>query len=639
MSSFERCRDFWDGFDLVTVQRVLYEAAGDIAKRQDEAEAGRKRLIEMSKEFKRTAPDETRKCVAPLMKAFQGEIDSLTKRSKGAEASFLSLYRKIGDAPDPTPVLDQALANRQKLSSMTDLELEKKQLRETLEQYNLQFAQYKSQDIELSALRKRLEDVEEDFDRQVHVRLTETKDALVKDFQFKESQLKESNTELALKADESGVLLAKLQQSLETAETELFELKSRYEEDIHTKNAEIELYLSDLDIANQRLNQSGHIIETIQQSSSKEHIDGEISDLKARNRLMDVEVKNKESEIIRLVEETHGLQTELAKKDSELRSRSTNFDQELARLRLVQTEVQAQLTARKDYEEIKKELGILRSIEFGETDHKDKSLEVLLLEKNKTLQAENSNLRLEVHNTNTKLTGLQNDMEYIRSDSEEKAALVKQLEEDLTQLQAHRVRGDGDGEPSLVVKSTESLIKEQQQEQSPGNMDMLAIVTSQRERFRAKCEVIENDYNSLKTSYAVLQQDNSTLRNDNMKLYERIKFLQTVATATPNTPENNDDITHKYSSQYEAQLDPFSAFNKREKQRKYAALSSAERVTLGLGKMILSDKIARNGVFFYTIALHLLVFVVLYKFAVSEDCMQLSDCNEAYQAHMRDHHP
>ena len=42
---------------------------------------------------------DVRKVVAPLVKIFQTEIDSLTKRSKSAESAFLSAYKKLIDLP------------------------------------------------------------------------------------------------------------------------------------------------------------------------------------------------------------------------------------------------------------------------------------------------------------------------------------------------------------------------------------------------------------------------------------------------------------------------------------------------------------------------------------------------------------
>lgn len=41
--------------------------------------------------------------------AYQTEIDNLTKRSKISENAFLSLYKKLAEAPDPFPLLDAAV--------------------------------------------------------------------------------------------------------------------------------------------------------------------------------------------------------------------------------------------------------------------------------------------------------------------------------------------------------------------------------------------------------------------------------------------------------------------------------------------------------------------------------------------------
>jgi len=40
-----------------------------------------------------------RKVVAPLLKSFQTEIDSLSKRSKNAEALFLMVYKRLVELP------------------------------------------------------------------------------------------------------------------------------------------------------------------------------------------------------------------------------------------------------------------------------------------------------------------------------------------------------------------------------------------------------------------------------------------------------------------------------------------------------------------------------------------------------------
>lgn len=40
-----------------------------------------------------------RRVCAPLLKSFQSEVDSLSKRSKNAEAAFLNIYKKLIDIP------------------------------------------------------------------------------------------------------------------------------------------------------------------------------------------------------------------------------------------------------------------------------------------------------------------------------------------------------------------------------------------------------------------------------------------------------------------------------------------------------------------------------------------------------------
>ena len=43
--------------------------------------------------------------------AYQTEIDNLTKRSKISENAFLSLYKKLAEAPDPYPLLEAAVVS------------------------------------------------------------------------------------------------------------------------------------------------------------------------------------------------------------------------------------------------------------------------------------------------------------------------------------------------------------------------------------------------------------------------------------------------------------------------------------------------------------------------------------------------
>jgi len=82
-------------------------------------------------EFKKQ-PDDNEKfnSIKVLLKAYQGEIDSLTRRSKMSETSFLNLYKLLSDAPDPYPLLDAAVDQTVKVAEARMLESELARLRE-----------------------------------------------------------------------------------------------------------------------------------------------------------------------------------------------------------------------------------------------------------------------------------------------------------------------------------------------------------------------------------------------------------------------------------------------------------------------------------------------------------------------------
>jgi homeobox protein cut-like len=143
--AYQNAIQFWKDFDLQFFQKNLDEEASDIARRQDESDLSVKKLVELSREFKRSTPEDVRKVVSPLLKAFQGEVDALTKRSTSCETMFLNTYRKLIEIPNPVPLFEQALSQQNKLMKMQDVELENKKLRETLDEYTREFAQVKNQ--------------------------------------------------------------------------------------------------------------------------------------------------------------------------------------------------------------------------------------------------------------------------------------------------------------------------------------------------------------------------------------------------------------------------------------------------------------------------------------------------------------
>ena len=68
-----------------------------------------------------------------VLKAYQEEIDQLSKRSKYGESAFYALYKAIYDAPDPISLID-GISNQVLSSSSSQLEIQR--LRNELMQNN-----------------------------------------------------------------------------------------------------------------------------------------------------------------------------------------------------------------------------------------------------------------------------------------------------------------------------------------------------------------------------------------------------------------------------------------------------------------------------------------------------------------------
>ncbi|KAH9931059.1 uncharacterized protein BXZ73DRAFT_77756 [Epithele typhae] len=87
-------------------------------------------LIGCLKEFKKISDGEKLTAFKGLLKAYQTEIDSLTKRLKTAENAFLNVYKVLAEAPDPYPLLEAAVDQTVKVAEARELEAELQRARE-----------------------------------------------------------------------------------------------------------------------------------------------------------------------------------------------------------------------------------------------------------------------------------------------------------------------------------------------------------------------------------------------------------------------------------------------------------------------------------------------------------------------------
>ncbi|KAM9320812.1 homeobox protein cut-like 1 isoform 1-T1 [Gastrophryne carolinensis] len=409
---------YWKRFDLQQLQRELDATATVLANRQDESEQSRKRLIDQSREFKKSTPEDLRKQVAPLLKSFQVEIDALSKRSKESEAAFLNVYKRLIDVPDPVPVLDLVQQLQLKVQRMHDIETENQKLRETLEEYNKEFAEVKNQEVTIKALREKIREYEQTLKNQAENLALEKEQKLQNDFAEKERKLQENQMSTSSRLEEAEHRVQVLQTALDKSQSALFDLKAKYDEETSAKADEVEMIMTDVERANQRAEVAQREADSLKEqlaalsnrllphsSPTQKPPDTDQTEGVAHSN-MEVELTAKEREIAQLVEDVQRLQASLTKLRENSATQISQLEQQLNTKNNTLKQLEDKLKGQADYEEIKKELNILKSMEFAPSEGSggqdaSKPLEVLLLEKNRSLQSENATMRI----SNSDLSG------------------------------------------------------------------------------------------------------------------------------------------------------------------------------------------------------------------------------------------
>jgi homeobox protein cut-like len=120
------------------------------------------------------------------------------------------------------------------------------------------------------------------------------------------------------------------------------------------------------------------------------------------------------------------------------------------------------------------------------------------------------------------------------------------------------------------------------------------IVMAQRDRLRARCEALEAERDSFKRELQGQVGASESLKADNTKLYEKVRYLQNYNKGPSNRGAYNrtsggdrDLDLEALEQRYEASVDPFRQFSKSERQRKLNDMSPMERTVFIVAKTVL----------------------------------------------------
>eukprot|EP00546_Thalassionema_frauenfeldii_P001088 CAMPEP_0178936370 /NCGR_PEP_ID=MMETSP0786-20121207/25141_1 /TAXON_ID=186022 /ORGANISM="Thalassionema frauenfeldii, Strain CCMP 1798" /LENGTH=757 /DNA_ID=CAMNT_0020614777 /DNA_START=1 /DNA_END=2275 /DNA_ORIENTATION=- len=710
----------WDNFEWTVRLEQLDTATATAREQKEQSLAARKQLGETTKVFKKAVKTMDQACVGlkqnsgesdissaekPAMdvlskecrqtiKAYQEEIDNLTRRCKSSENAFASIHSALGNIADPTVLLKRAsvqihdqqnqishllntveevnkemsnmeanAAARNNISPPSALSREEKeellQLRREVAEYEVEFRGLKNQDITIRKLETKIAELEEG-----------AKESLSKELEKAQAELAETEGRRAADALEREAVMERRVETLElqlkaeragreATQTHLLEADEGAGEREAAWEAQRRILVDDAE----RLRESLH--ET---SRDRDELRLRVAALEGDEKsappssggvaVAEVMLERKayEAEVSELSHTVNALREELRVKDDaskeERRSLQLSIDRserDNAALESKMTALESELASapsKKYVERMKRELRILKRLEYNaeETerdpemtggDEEEQDFETVLVAKLKRVEAEL------VRERNHKVELLQEcdgvKIQFAELETAKKTAdeVIVSLERDLERAlhvspQIFSKQGLSDRkdrssdqpvQPALheilEPDSTSSPTKSHNPpsthsatEKANDDHSVATIVMAQRDRLRVRCDALEAERDSFKLELQAQVQASESLKVDNTKLYEKVRYLQTYQTRKGS--QDRDLDLEALEQRYEASVDPFRQFSRAERQRKMQEMSPMERIVFIVAKTVLGTKEMRTGLFFYVCTLHLLVFFTLY---------------------------
>ena len=154
--------------------------------------------------------------------------------------------------------------------------------------------------------------------------------------------------------------------------------------------------------------------------------------------------------------------------------------------------------------------------------------------------------------------------------------------------------------PGVSTPSTTKVTSEK----ADDDHSVATIVMAQRDRLRVRCDALEAERDSFKRELQYQVQTLESLKSDNTKLYEKVRYLQNYNSTKGNTTlsGNSGGLNQRsvgfgggdrdldleaLEQRYEASVDPFKQFSKSERQRKLNEMSPMERAVFVVAKTVL----------------------------------------------------
>lgn len=641
VSSIAVVFNYWKDFDLENERSKLDEQGLRIGENQEASLKNRRKLAESTRDFKKASAEDKLKIFQSLLKGYQEEVDNLTKRAKFGENAFLNIYQKLYEAPDPVPALSSAT---ELASKVAELESESRKVKHELEEYRTESAHLRNQQATVRRLEERNRQLEQQMEEKVKEIVEMKQRSLAEDNQKTLEVLKEREESLQDQLRAAKESVQNMQRLHEFGQSQLFEFRARSDEERAAKQSELNLLTDEVERAQFRLvsleREKDQLRSQLQAANTEDTHLQERQDIDGSNSLEDT-LTAKEKFISELHAELHNVETSLSMEReqhlTELKKLNALVNEKEASLEELQKNLDERPTA-KQVEDLRKKVKILQAVGYNSIEAEDwelattgediSKLEALLLDKNRKMEHDFTQVKVQLTEKIKAAEHAEAEVKDLESKIEDQQKLITKLEEDILKGYSSTDRRMSKTEewdlPELGITDMierggvkQGMVDEEQN-------SMLQVICSQRDRFRQRLRETEEELRHLQEKNKSLTAELEKSKADNVKLYEKIRYVQDYTQDRPfsRAPKKRgddleagfgSDVETKYRKIYEEDINPFTAFSKKEKERRYKELGIRDKITLTSGRFLLGNKYARTFIFFYSIGLHLLVFTSLYR--------------------------
>lgn len=579
-NKFQQAVAAWRTLGLTKLVSTLDVAAADLVAHQKDSLVQRKDLAQKTKDFRKLDDAAKLAEVKDLLKAYQSYIDVITNQSKSVQAAFMQAYSPLSEAPDPYPLLEASIDSLITADEVVPrLESENEHLQKQVSKLSSQLEESDKQLEQERTERQSFEGSQDSRIKEVEASWTAVLKEKEENWSAKEGSLED-------KVENQDRLLKELKASYEVSQRLDKSGGDVQDEGISTATqAELDIVNSELERASSRLadleSRNEQLRVELAQSAGQAHNSGRSTAVEDDPTFLRLRSEN-QSLLRKLDSARYDKDSEKGSIESKLRG----LEREITSLKADRDTLQGKVQRMNDYDEVKRELDMLRAIEFATEDDgevgdgddvgehangtvdkaKDDSLEQLLLSRNKKLSNELTEMRVAHNDLQQRFEMLQEDLSSTNMDLEKARNLNAVLENDLqkTQQEASNAfetmsvagtytsrypksaygsrRGGGTSPTSSIIGgfdpssgqgSPRSLDALRAGEPVGGGSGILPMVTAQRDRFKKKIGELEQELQKQYQSVAALRSEVASLQRDNLNLYEKTRYVSTYNRGQP----------------------------------------------------------------------------------------------------------